>query len=534
MHSVRQLQVFIASPEDVKEERKLACQILNRLPNDPLLGGRVVFKVVAYDHPDGTAPLLANMTPQESIRVSLPKPSECDAVIIILWARMGTPLPDNIRKEDGSVYLSGTEWEFEDALRARRPIYVYRRAETPSGGLDDPKILMEKLVEYEKVQRFFSKFVSSDRSIIHSVKTYSSSTDFSRHFENDMKHLIKMIDAEPEAKSPNTERKDDPSASSFVPRPVIRRDLSISGSCHPGGVLDLAYTSDGQFLVSSGTDGKLRFWESSTGISAGYLEVATRPVCAISFNASGTLLAAASLDGGTVIVDSATKRIVRTLAPGLEPVMCTAFCPSNPEYLATAGHGTKISIWNTGTGECADSWETGQSVIYDLAFSSDGRYLASAGRESVKVWTMPTHASVAHLHVKLNTFQSIRFAPKGDILAAGGRNARIFAWNTGDWALSEKLERHSRAVFCIRFSPSSALVASAGADGRMSVTHGLRSDSLHSVSLVKATVTSLAFHPDATLLASGSNDGAIHGWRLTPDNRYSPRFLRRNVARTSS
>ena len=61
--------------------------------------------------------------------------SACDIVIVLFWSRMGTPLPHpEYQKADGSPYLSGTEWEFWDAVNAERangkPItLIYRRTE---------------------------------------------------------------------------------------------------------------------------------------------------------------------------------------------------------------------------------------------------------------------------------------------------------------------------------------------------------------------------------------------------------------------
>ncbi len=67
-----------------------------------------------------TPPLLRGRiteTPQASIVQGLGRPSGCDIVIVALWAHMGTPLPADWRKSDGSPYLSGTEWAYRDAVR---------------------------------------------------------------------------------------------------------------------------------------------------------------------------------------------------------------------------------------------------------------------------------------------------------------------------------------------------------------------------------------------------------------------------------
>ena len=84
----------------------------------------------------------AGMTPQEAVICFKTRPAECDIVLVILRARMGTVLDVfRLKKPDGSPYLSGTEWEFEDAWNAspRPEIMVYRCANPPSVPLNDPQ-----------------------------------------------------------------------------------------------------------------------------------------------------------------------------------------------------------------------------------------------------------------------------------------------------------------------------------------------------------------------------------------------------------
>lgn len=46
-------------------------------------------------------------------------PPQTDIVLCILWKRLGSPLPDRYRRDNGST-PTGTEFEFEDALKAAR------------------------------------------------------------------------------------------------------------------------------------------------------------------------------------------------------------------------------------------------------------------------------------------------------------------------------------------------------------------------------------------------------------------------------
>ncbi len=155
------LRIFLSSPGDVADERAQARRLVERLGHDPSFRHRTRLEAVAWDDPDAPTPMLAQLTPQQAVDHHLPKPSACDIVLVILWARMGTPLPPEYRKPDGEPYLSGTEWEYEDALKGnpQPDILVYRRTEPPRivrDDPDDPK-LHEDMEQWRRAKRFFAR-----------------------------------------------------------------------------------------------------------------------------------------------------------------------------------------------------------------------------------------------------------------------------------------------------------------------------------------------------------------------------------------
>src|ERR1700676_3755148 len=111
----QRLRVFISSPGDVPDERLRADLVIDKLAQEY---GRF-FQLEAYrwEH----EPMLASGHFQDVID----PPSSFDIVILILWSRLGTPLPEKTgvreyRGLDGRVPITGTEWEYEEALRAAR------------------------------------------------------------------------------------------------------------------------------------------------------------------------------------------------------------------------------------------------------------------------------------------------------------------------------------------------------------------------------------------------------------------------------
>jgi WD40 repeat protein len=131
------VRIFISSPGDVVPERIRAGQVINRLAGR--FRGALVIEPIFWEW----EPLTADKHFQASIE---PRPSDTDAVIVILWSRLGVPLPiEDFRGRISGNEVTGTEWEFEDALGAYRDtgrpeVFVYVKKAPVMAQIDDPKI----------------------------------------------------------------------------------------------------------------------------------------------------------------------------------------------------------------------------------------------------------------------------------------------------------------------------------------------------------------------------------------------------------
>lgn len=183
MDYIPHLRVFISSPGDVNDERQIIMQIIERLPNRPAFREKVAFRVIAWDKPGADTPMRATLTPQEAINAGLPKPSECDIVIVLFWSRMGTPFT-----MDGQKFQSGTQWELTDALGSSRPeTVIYRRNEKREFDVHDEK----GRKQYLAVEKFFkSELFYSDEQIIRGVNEYTTPEDFRQKFEMHFEELV--------------------------------------------------------------------------------------------------------------------------------------------------------------------------------------------------------------------------------------------------------------------------------------------------------------------------------------------------------
>lgn len=227
------VRIFLASPGDVADERALVRRVIDQLGYDPYLRGRIAIELVAWDRPGADTPLLATMTPQEAISKQLPKPSECDVVVVIFWSRMGTRLPPEYVKPDGSGYLSGSEWEYLDARAASEAsgspkVLVYRRTEVPAFQAEDPEI-EDRLAQWRSVKDFFATFRNSDGSIRNAYNEYDTPDTFENKLDRHLRVLLSQILEEGDSTSEFAQQTD------FRAGRVVKAESPIwPGSPFPG------------------------------------------------------------------------------------------------------------------------------------------------------------------------------------------------------------------------------------------------------------------------------------------------------------
>jgi len=148
-NQARKLTVFISSPGDVIPERRMIKKILEQLNRE--FSGQLVMIPILWEED----PLLASETFQSQIH----PPSETDIYIGIFWSRLGSPLPKDITREDGSRYLSGSEYEFEDAMAGFRKtgkpdLLIYRKTAEISVPLTNKEEVYSRVEQKERLEQF--------------------------------------------------------------------------------------------------------------------------------------------------------------------------------------------------------------------------------------------------------------------------------------------------------------------------------------------------------------------------------------------
>ena len=157
-------------------------------------------------------PLLASGTFQTQIDA----PEETEILLGILWSRIGSPLPENILRPDGTRYDSGTAFEFEKALaghdkKGKPDILLYRKLGAPSISLDDQEEVKERMEQINLLDAYIKKhLMAEDGSYIAAFHTFETEEQFESILKTHLRKLVlKQLEEPEEKEAENAQRTED-------------------------------------------------------------------------------------------------------------------------------------------------------------------------------------------------------------------------------------------------------------------------------------------------------------------------------------
>jgi len=167
------IRVFISSPDDVRPERLLAKRIISRLDRE--FSHLFHVEAVLWER----EPLVATYDFQDPRNI--PEPHLSDVVVVILWSKLGLTLrEERYRGAISGKPVTGTEWEFEDALKSARErgapaLMLYRKTKSVTASLDNDAELeqlrhQKRLVE-DFIIRWFGQAARGFTAASHSFRT---------------------------------------------------------------------------------------------------------------------------------------------------------------------------------------------------------------------------------------------------------------------------------------------------------------------------------------------------------------------------
>ncbi|GHV95709.1 hypothetical protein AGMMS50293_20290 [Spirochaetia bacterium] len=291
---------------------------------------------------------------------------------------------------------------------------------------------------------------------------------------------------------------------------------------HNNVVWSTAWSPDGKRIVSGSQDNTARIWDVETLQEIGILKDFNREVYSAVFSPDGKYIVTASPDDtgrqqDIVLWDAETGERIRNFRGHQQTVFSAAFSPDG-ECIVSASGDSSIKIWNTGTGEEIRSMEAGETDMINTTVISRNGNLIASGSESgtINLWDLAA-GGLIRTFAHGDSAYCLAFSPDGRFIVSGGRehdigNESIKIWGIETGSEAGRLDGHTNTVFGLAYSNDGSRMVSASGDGTLRVWDAKTGSTLHVLRGHTAYVYSAAFSADGKRIVSASRDNTARIW----------------------
>ena len=281
---------------------------------------------------------------------------------------------------------------------------------------------------------------------------------------------------------------------------------------HTDAINSVAFSPNGTTLASGSHDSLVKLWDITRKRNiATYRHVGrfgwSPSVNSVWFSSDGTILSTA-LSNGTVMLQNVATGIYMTTLEGLPDIF--AFSPNGTTRASVSDDGT-ISLWDTETQNVSVLARAYMPWVYSIAFSPNGKILASSDEGAVRLWDIVTRSDVVTVEGHTASVLSVAYSPDGTILASGSGDNTVKFWDIATETNIATLE-DAGGVNSIAYSPDGTTLASGSGDNTVKLWDISTRTNTATLAGHTAGVLSVAYSPDGTILASGSWDTTIRLW----------------------
>jgi WD40 repeat protein len=285
-------------------------------------------------------------------------------------------------------------------------------------------------------------------------------------------------------------------------------------------VYSVAFSPDGNTIVSGSWDKTLQLWDVHTGKPKGDpLRGHKKGVYSIAFSPDSTTIASGSFDRTVRLWDAHTRKPKGDPLRGHENVVnSVAFSPDGNTIISGSWDKT-VRLWDSHTGKPkGDPLRGHKKGVYSVAFSPDSNTIVSASNDkTVRLWDAHTRKPKGDpLRGHEDVVNSVAFSPDGDTIVSGSWDRMVRRWDahTGK-PKGDPLQGHKAEVNSVAFSPDGNTIVSGSNDKTIRLwdahTGKPKGDPLQGH---ESWIYSVAFSPDSNTIISGSNDKTMRLWDI--------------------
>jgi WD40 repeat protein len=206
------------------------------------------------------------------------------------------------------------------------------------------------------------------------------------------------------------------------------RNLWHIDDVHRDGVTAVRVASNARFVLSAGADGALRIWEMRTRDMASHLKEHAARVTDVAIFPGDLFAISASRDRCLLTWDLRQEKRLTSHREKHGGINCLAVA-ANQTSVYTAGQEKTLTYWDLRMADPARVIDLSEE-LHSVSLSPDGQYLATAGTGlTVKIWDVNAGREISEGIGHSRAVQRVAFSPDGKQVVSGGLDHSILVWN---------------------------------------------------------------------------------------------------------
>ena len=289
---------------------------------------------------------------------------------------------------------------------------------------------------------------------------------------------------------------------------------------HGDTVYQAVYSTDGTRIITAGGDGTVRIWDAANGslvrvLTHGGKRLRYGAVAAIP---DGKLVAAIDVKGEVAHVwDTATGALLAELRNSALNLFSLAFS-ADGRWLATSG-GNDVRVFDVGT------WAQVRTLAGQRRLSWDPtgpRLLTGSAEGDVSIWAIPGGSRLRHLREIGEPVNRVAFSPNGELVVAASEDGAEQVWDATSGKLRSQGNYLHGKILSVEFDRTSTFVVAAGAGGSVAVADAMLGMPVTVLDGPRNLVMVAHFDPSSRRIVGASWDGTARIWDATaPYRRWS-------------
>lgn len=291
--------------------------------------------------------------------------------------------------------------------------------------------------------------------------------------------------------------------------------LTLKG--HVGEIYTVAFSPDGQTVLTGGEDGTVRLWDPTSSASLAVLQEHASCVNRIKFAADGDMFATCSCDKTIKLWSLRQRKALSTLAGHSQEVDICDFVDDGTSLVSLSRYTTgprEVRMWDIATGATRTDWPP--KGKYDAFTAAHlGRTILTYSNNRAAVWIKNNDQwKRAAFTGPLTPSTDAVISPDERYLLIPRHPNVLETRRLRDGKLVSEISQHADRVNGIAVSNSANKIATAASDKSVRVFDLATGQLEHCFLGHHERVWQVAWSPNEEMIASASSDGIVYVWNL--------------------